>query len=261
MHLSVGLSASGIAAVTAMLANLASEKQVILYFLLGTVGSLLPDIDADNSTPLQIAFSLSSMMLAFIVLFFFASIFPTVIELILIWLATYLFFRWIIFALFIRLTTHRGIFHSLPAAFFFGFLTCAVTHVMLDFTPLQAWMSGLFVSYGYLVHLALDELYSVNVFGMYTRKSFGSAMKLYSAGSLKATMFMYLALISTFFITPTLSPLSKEIMNSKILQTIQQRLLPDGGWFGWNLGQHTQPEADIEIIFVAILESGVQRLN
>lgn len=246
MHLSVGLSASGIAAITAMVADLASENQVILYFILGTVGSLLPDIDADNSTPLQITFSLSSMMMAFVMMFSFASIFPSVVELLLIWLVTYLFFRWIIFALFTRLTTHRGIFHSLPAALFFGFLTCSVTHAIINFNPLQAWMSGLFVSYGYLVHLALDELYSVNVFGIRTRKSFGSAMKLYSAGSLKATVFMYLALISAFLTTPTLSPLSKEVMSEQVLQTIQNHILPEGGWFGWNMGHLTQLGATME---------------
>jgi hypothetical protein len=253
MHLSVGLSASGIAAITTMVANLASEKQVILYFVLGTVGSLLPDIDADNSTPLQIAFSLASMLLAFLLMFFFAGTFPSVIELALIWLATYLFFRWIIFALFTRLTTHRGIFHSVPAALFFGCLTAATTHGMMNFAPLQAWMSGIFVSYGYLVHLVLDEVYSVNVFGMRTRRSFGSAFKLYSSGSVPATLYMYLALLGAFFIAPSLSPLSREVIDGDILQTIQQRLLPGEGWFGWNLDHIAQPRSAFQNFYDLIL--------
>ena len=249
----MALSASGIAAITTLVSSLASEKQVILYFVLGTVGSLLPDIDADNSTPLQIAFSLASMLLAFLLMFFFAGTFPSVIELALIWLATYLFFRWIIFALFTRLTTHRGIFHSVPAALFFGCLTAATTHGMMNFTPLQAWMSGIFVSYGYLVHLVLDEVYSVNVFGMRTRRSFGSAFKLYSSGSVPATLYMYLALLGAFFIAPSLSPLSREVIDGEILQTIQQRLLPGEGWFGWNLDHIAQPRSAFQNFYDLIL--------
>lgn len=215
-----------------MVGGLASEKQVILYFLLGTIGSLLPDIDSDNSTPLQIAFSFSSILLAFVVMFFFFGLFPSVVELVLIWLVTYLFIRWIIFALFTRLTTHRGIFHSVPAALFFGFLIAAMSYRLLMFDPFQAWMSGVFVCFGYLVHLLLDELYSVNVFGIRTRKSLGTALKFYFKGSPPATVYMYLVMIAAFLATPTMTPFTQRLMDGSIFQTIHQRMAPDGTWFG-----------------------------
>lgn len=214
-----------------MVGGFASEKQVILYFFLGTIGSLLPDIDSDNSTPLQIAFSFFSILLAFVVMFFFFGLFPSVVELILIWLATYFFIRWIIFALFTRLTTHRGIFHSVPAALFFGFIVAATSSRFLMFNPLQAWMSGGFVCFGYLVHLLLDELYSVNVFGIRTKKSLGTALKFYFKGSLPATVYMYAAMIAAFLATPTMTPFTQQLIDGGIFQTIQQRMVPGETWF------------------------------
>lgn len=218
-----------------MVAGLATEKQVILYFTLGTVGSLLPDIDANDSVPIQITFSVASILLAFVTMFFFAAIFYSVMELVLIWLVTYLLLRWIIFALFSRLTTHRGIFHSLPAALFFGFVSAAVAHRVMGVDPQQAWMSGLFITYGYIVHLALDEFFSVNIFGIRTRRSFGSAMKLYSRGSFTTSLYMYLALMAAFIITPSIIPLTDVVLNTEILNTTQQRLFPSGSWFDWEL--------------------------
>jgi hypothetical protein len=218
-----------------MVGGLASEKQVVLYFVLGTIGSLLPDIDADKSTPLQIVFSFFSVLLAFIVMFSYSATFPSVMELVLIWLATYLFFRWIIFALFTCLTTHRGIFHSVPAVLFFGFFTAALSYQLFLFNPLQAWMSGLFVSFGYLVHLLLDELYSVNVFGIRTRKSLGTALKFYYKCSLPATMSMYLAMMAAFLAAPSLTPVTQQIIDEKVLHKIHQRLIPEGTWLGYSL--------------------------
>jgi hypothetical protein len=246
VHLSVGLVSSGIAATSAMVGGLASEKQVVLYFVLGTIGSLLPDIDADKSTPLQIAFSFFSVLLAFVVMFTYSAAFPSVMELVLIWLCTYLFFRWIIFALFTCLTTHRGIFHSVPAALFFGFFTAALSYQLFLSNPLQAWMSGMFISFGYLVHLLLDELYSVNVFGIKTRKSLGTALKLYYKNSAPATMSMYLAMIAAFLATPSLTPVTQQIIDEKVFHKIHQRLIPEGTWLRYSppkavlLSDHTK---------------------
>ena len=142
VHLSVGMIASGVAATSTMVAGLATQEQVIAYFILGTIGSLLPDLDADNSTPVQIAFSLASLGSAFVIMFAATALFDSVIELVVIWLMAYLVFRWLIFVLFARFTNHRGIFHSVPAAIFFGLLTAAVSHRVMAVSPLQAWMNG-----------------------------------------------------------------------------------------------------------------------
>ena len=214
-----------------LVANLASQEQVVVYFVLGALGSLLPDMDADNSAPVQFTFSFISIAMAFLVMFFFSGIFPSVLELVAIWFMAYLFFRWLIFAVFTRLTTHRGIFHSVPAALFFGFLAATVSHRAFGFLPFEAWMSGLFVSFGYLVHLVLDELYSVNIFGLRTKRSLGTALKLYSRSSLPATLYMYLAMLAVFLITPTFVPVARIAMDTTTYHEISHRLVPAGEWF------------------------------
>jgi LexA-binding, inner membrane-associated putative hydrolase len=212
-------------------ANLASQEQVVQYFVLGTLGSLLPDMDADNSAPVKITFSFLSIAMAFLVMFWLSSVYPSVLELVSIWFVTYLFFRWLIFAVFTRLTSHRGIFHSVPAALFFGFVAAAVSYRAFGFLPFEAWMSGLFVSFGYLVHLVLDELYSVDVFGLRTKRSFGTALKLYSKSCLLATLSMYGAMLAVFLITPTFVPVARVALDATTYQAISHRLVPEGHWF------------------------------
>ena len=140
-----------------MLGGLAAGPQVILYFVLGAVGSLLPDMDSDKSVPLRFAFTLASILLAFAGMFVLSDAFPSVGELVLIWVACFLLVRWLVFYLLGAFTDHRGLFHSVPAALLAGLLTWAAFYHGLGFSPFDAWMSGLFVCYGYLVHLLLDE--------------------------------------------------------------------------------------------------------
>lgn len=241
-----------------MVAGLATQEQVIAYFVLGTVGSVLPDLDADNSTPVQIAFSLSSLASAFVIMFAATALFNSVIELVLIWLTAYLMFRWFIFALFARFTNHRGIFHSVPAAVFFGLLTTAVSHHVLAVPPLQAWLNGLFVCLGYLVHLILDELYSVNVFGMRTRKSFGTAFKLYSKSSLSATFAVYLAMLAVFLFTPDLGRFTQMAVSAELYHEINQRLLPDGRWFEYPRSSATKVGVQTESYLSRLRSEGSQ---
>lgn len=237
VHLSAGLAASGVAATALMVAGLGSEADVLRWFLLGTAGSLLPDLDADNSAPVQVAFSVASVLLAFLCMFSLAGVFPTVAELVLVWLTAYLAFRWVIFALFTRFTTHRGIFHSMPAAAFFGLLSAALAHRVFGQSAYQAWMNGVFVCFGYLLHLLLDELHSVNVFGLRTRRSLGTALKLYSRNSPPATLYMYVVTIALLAITPDVTPLVRVAADAASYRQVQDHLLPPGIWFGHRHGE------------------------
>ena len=96
-------------------------------------------------------------------MFLLCDVFPSVAELVLIWVACFLSVRWLVFYLLGVLTDHRGLFHSVPAALLAGLLTCAAFYHGLDFSPLEAWISGLFVCFGYLVHLLLDEASTVSI--------------------------------------------------------------------------------------------------
>ena len=206
---------------------------MLVYLGLGTLGSLLPDLDADNSAPLQISFTLVSIVLAFATMFLLMDSFPTVAELLVVWLATYLFFRWLVFTLFNRLTTHRGILHSLPAAVLFGLLTAIASERLLGATAFQAWISGGFLAFGYLVHLVLDEIYSVNLFGMRIRRSLGSALKLWSTGSHAASLYVYVACVVAALLAPAHDTLIRVLASPQTYGQIRERLLPESGWFHW----------------------------
>lgn len=183
VHAAAGVSLSGLAATGTLLAGLASPTDMLIYLVAGSLGSLLPDLDADQSAPVQVSFTLASIALAFGVMFQFAHQFPSVAELATIWLLSYVLFRWLVFALFARITRHRGIIHSVPAGIWFGLLASAASYHLGGLAPLSAWLLGTFVTFGFLVHLLLDELFSINLFGFKTRRSLGSAFKFWSRAS------------------------------------------------------------------------------
>ncbi len=214
-----------------MLAGMATGPQVILYFVLGTLGSLLPDMDSERSLPVRFAFTLASILLAFVAMFRFAEQFPSVGELILIWLAAFLFFRWSVFWLLETFTVHRGLFHSLPAALLAGLLGVTASFHGLGLSALESWLGGVFVCFGYLVHLLLDEVYSVNLFGARPRRSLGTAFKLGRLDQLPATLLLYLLLPLAWLAAPSAEPFLQLASDPAVYHQVRQRLLPADGWF------------------------------
>jgi membrane-bound metal-dependent hydrolase YbcI (DUF457 family) len=204
---------------------------MLAYLGLGTLGSLMPDLDADNSAPVRAAFTLASIGLAFAVMFLLADVFPSVAELTALWLSVYLVFRWLVFALFTRLTTHRGTFHSLPAAALFGMLAAIAAERLLEQPALRAWLAGSFLSFGYLVHLALDEIYSVNLFGVRSKRSLGSALKLWSPDNFVASAFAYCACALAYLFAPDPAGFFHMTASPHTYTQIRTHLTPESGWF------------------------------
>lgn len=200
-HLLVAATASGIASMGVAVMNIAPVSDLGQYFMLGVVGGLLPDIDSEQSTPTKIFFSLLSLLGAF---WATLKVLPTYsfAELSLIWLGTFAFFRYIVFEAFSRLTVHRGVFHSLLASFFFGLITTNISYHLFQSSTLTSWLSGCFITMGYLIHLSLDEFYSVDLMNNRFKKSFGTALKIISLNNLKASLFMMGLTISLYTISP-----------------------------------------------------------
>ena len=207
-HVSVAAALSGTLATGFLVAGVATPKDVWLYFAMGTVGGILPDIDADHSIPGRMFFSFFALVVAFLTLFSRAGVY-SIVELSLLWVATYVVVRHVIFKLFASFSVHRGVFHSLLAAI---------------------WMSGLFVSVGYVIHLVLDEIYSVDLTGARVKRSFGTALKLISA-DVKATTCLVLVTILVFFATPSAEKFVHTVLNFDTYKSIKGQLLPKAGWF------------------------------
>jgi len=227
-HFNVAAVGAGLAATTLLVAGLAQPDELLLFFSLGIVGGLLPDLDLDHSTPLEIVFNLVGVLLSFLLIFHLSGRFA-VLELALFWLLCFLFIKVVIYRLFTALTEHRGVFHSVPGAGLAGLLTSAALFHLAGVTPVVAWIGGLFLALGYLTHLVLDEIYSVNLFGGHTKKSLGSAFKFFS-GDVVPTILLYVALAAAFLIAPEAEALLAILAAPETYAGMENRFLPKV-WF------------------------------
>jgi membrane-bound metal-dependent hydrolase YbcI (DUF457 family) len=178
-HLYFGIFVSGGAVLSLKSVGLVPPGQPLALFALGVTGSVLPDIDAEVSAPGRAFFGVLGAVLAF------GWILPLVghyrtLDLAMVWFGLFLAVRFLLFETFARFTVHRGIWHSLLAAVFTSLVTMTLAHRLLDQPPRTAWIAGLMVGLGYLAHLCLDEVYSVDLYNRKVRRSFGTALKPFS---------------------------------------------------------------------------------
>jgi LexA-binding, inner membrane-associated putative hydrolase len=207
-HLSIAIAASMGAALVAVNVHLIATADMPWLIFLGTLGGLLPDIDASNSRPVKLLFNVLALMGVAGALQVFKNDYDPY-PLLLIVAGTYLFIRHIVFALFNRLTVHRGVFHSILAAVFFALLMTCISYHFLHWNVLQAWLNGLFIALGFIVHLLLDELFSVDLFNARMKNSFGTALKLFSHSNMTASALMTIFTMMLFWMAPSPMPLVK----------------------------------------------------
>ncbi|KXX65780.1 metal-dependent hydrolase [Marichromatium gracile] len=175
-HINVGIFVSGASVLGLHAGGLVEQGQTLPLFALGVGASLLPDVDSDTSRPVRAFFTVLGAGLAF------AMTLPLVgqlllFELALVWVGVFLCVRYGFFELFTRFTVHRGIWHSWLAAGVWSLATVNAAHWLLEQPARAAWVAGLMVAIGYLTHLLLDELFSVDLLNSRIKRSFGTALK------------------------------------------------------------------------------------
>ncbi len=150
---------------------------------------MLPDLDSDYGVPLREAMSFAAATIPVLMVSRFESLHLTRESIILIAIGLYLFVRFGIGTMIRKYTVHRGMFHSIPAMLTFGGITYLLTG---GFPANERYIMAGGVMGGYLSHLLLDELYSIEFkTGRWrTKKSFGTAMKLWG-GSGKSNVVAY----------------------------------------------------------------------
>lgn len=207
-HLSIATAASTGAALFAVNVHLIITADMPGLIFLGALGGLLPDIDASNSRPVKLLFNVLALMgVAGALQVFKDSYAPY--PLLLIVAGTYLSIRHGLFALFNGLTEHRGVFHSLLAAVFFALLMTCISYHFLHWDVLHAWLNGIFIALGFIVHLLLDELYSVDLSNAKIKTSFGTALKLFNYNNMTASTLMTVFTLMLYWTAPTPMPLIK----------------------------------------------------
>ena len=207
-HLSIASAAGTGASLIAVNAHLIANADLPWLIFLCTLGGLLPDIDASNSRPVKLLFNVLALMGVVAVLHAYKDNY-TPYPLLLITAGTYLSIRYGMFYLFNGLTVHRGIFHSILAALFFALLMTCTSYHFLHWDVLHAWLNGIFIALGFIVHLLLDELYSVDLANSKVKNSFGTALKLFSYSNMTASALMTICTIMLFWMAPSPAPLVK----------------------------------------------------
>src|SRR5262245_32406872 len=156
------------------------------------VGGMLPDLDSDSGVPVREMFGLAAAVLPLMLVprLMHADISKEGILATL--LFSYLIIRYVVSDLFKRLSVHRGMYHSIPAMLIAGLCVYLAYHSP-DRTVRFLLAGG--VMLGFLSHLILDEIYSVDWRGIKPKlkSSAGSALKLGSS-SMFATATCYLIL-------------------------------------------------------------------
>jgi hypothetical protein len=227
-HLTVASIASSIAATMLFAATVASPQEVLLYFVLGVVGGLLPDIDSDASLTVRLLFTFIATVISFLVMFKQRAD-NTVMELFIIWAVSFIFIKIFIFSLFTKLTVHRGIIHSIPAAVAFGCMAAIGLNRVFHFNDFVSWMAGGFVFGGSILHLILDELFSFNFLSLKMKKSSGTAFKFGSIGNIKATIAMYMLIAVLFVAMPSHTRFVSVIFAPQTYEHLA--FFPSGKWF------------------------------
>ncbi len=207
-HVAVGgaTAATSVAALSAFtpvtdIPTLASVCGLVL------VGSALPDIDSDTSMPFYLAFGTATLVVLAMVIHRTFLVTTDSNQLILIPLATLVFFWFIIGGIVKHLTRHRGMIHSIPALLVASLGTVYLAHTA-GFDSLHATLFGIAIGLGFLSHLVLDEIYAgVNIHGIpfIPNKAFGSALKFGSRSHVANIFFYAITALFLFLTFPILS--------------------------------------------------------
>jgi len=239
-HVAVASTISGVLAIGTMVAGVATPKEVVLYFCAGSIGGVLPDIDSDHTIPVQILFSVLAVGLAFMSVFSRADTF-SLVELTILWLVVHLFVRHVLYRIFAKFTVHRGIIHSQLAALFFLLLSAAVAYHLFGLGTVSSWLLGCFVALGYMIHLVLDEIYSVDITGARIKKSFGTALKFASLEEPKTSLAFAAATVLLFFTAvPAPGDFVHALDSQRTLASVHERFLPKDRWFGIPFPGHVE---------------------
>jgi hypothetical protein len=164
-----------------------------------TLGGLLPDLDSDSGVPVRELCGITAAAAAVLLYHPLREHFALPLEQALVFLgAVYFFVRYALARLFRRWTVHRGMFHSIPGMLIAGLLVY-LAYPTRD-VILRLYLAG-GVMTGFLSHLILDELCSVDFMGVRIRlnKYAGSALKFGSA-SWSATLTAYVLLLGLCYL-------------------------------------------------------------
>ncbi len=131
------------------------------------------------------------------------------------------------FSIFTKLTVHRGIIHSVPYMLVLALgLTC-LNYYVLETSSIVSWFYGAFLFLGSLVHLGLDEAYSVDLLNRRLKRSSGTAMKFYQDSQRYYYVGLYTILLMFIFIAPPFDPFLRKVSDPVTWWLLKDSILPE----------------------------------
>jgi hypothetical protein len=233
-HFVVAAAASAVLSGTMLSMEVIAPTEAIMAFALGTFGGLMPDIDSDHSKSIGIGFTVVSLLLTILSIFVKSSTY-SIVEMLMMAGVIFGVVRFGLIDLFRKISKHRGMFHSIPVALIWGVITAIVMHLFFGLNALVSWVYGVMITWGYLVHLVLDEVYSVDLNNRRMKRSFGTAFKLFKLKTQTdkiQNLLIYLSLGILIYIAPDISLLQEALFSPEAFKNFMDVLLPyDGKWF------------------------------
>lgn len=203
-HLSIALAVSSSLATAGLMFGVYGFFEMILLAVIGMIGGLLPDIDLDKAKISQMAFTVASVFGAsFFSLLIYHSSKTSLDNLMIIWGVLVLVLKFVVFGLFSKFTRHRGMVHSVPYMAVLALLFVWLAFFVLGISDKLSWLFGVFLFIGSIVHLILDEIYSVNIYGLKVKKSFGTALKFFESKKPLQYAILYLILVGLWVFSPS----------------------------------------------------------
>lgn len=230
-HIAAGTVVAGSLATLTLAADVIAPENLVAVTMAGVLGSVLPDIDLKDSRPSRAMFAGLAIFFSFAVLFTNAMRY-SIAELWILWLGTLALVRYGLHAVFHRISVHRGIWHSILAAVFSAAATAVVFRYALGTHEGVAWLAAGFMFVGFIVHLVLDEIYSVDVMDTRIKSSFGTALKVLDRRHPMSSAAMAAAAALSFWLAPSPMTFIDGMASRDLWAGLSQRLLPQTTWFG-----------------------------
>lgn len=191
-HTSVGTLWGLLLGTVSVISDFCSLIGGIVIFFLAATSSAAPDIDSDTGRPRELVLSFLGIAIPIVLLFNISD--STSSENILAaTLISFFLVRYILGYLLAKFTVHRGLWHSIPAAV----LCSEITYLLFfDLPEKVRLLYALSVLGGFISHLLLDEMYSVKVLALDTKRSFGTALKFTGPSKLQTFLLYFLIFCS-----------------------------------------------------------------
>ena len=233
-HFTVAAGASAVVSATLLSMEVVTPEQAVIAFGVGTLGGLLPDVDSSHSTSIKVGFNVLSLLMTIMLIFVKSSSY-SLIEMLIVASLVFMGIRYAFLEFFRKISKHRGMFHTIPVAIIWGIVIAIMCQWFFDLNSLISWVYGFMIILGYLVHLSLDELYSVDLGNRRMKKSSGTALKF---GMFKNrqqqihTAVLYAVIPLLFMIAPNTEMIQTALFSQEAWLSFTDIILPyDGKWF------------------------------